>query len=996
MNTALAGKLHDLHLILSQAEARYAALGLLDGEDLLDRLADQVRDFPDFSGAHIWLDGFTGFTPQEYRVLARIISVASQVTLTLTMPPESLNLTLREEDPFFTPWETAQHLMSELSAMAESVVIEKQEHVHRFAPDSALGYVEAHYHKTLFCPLQGAAVDNVSLVGAANRRAEVEAATREIIRLCRDQGYRYRDLCVIVRDFAVYEDLIPVVFRDHAVPFFMDRKRLVPHHPLLDLLRAAIDCVRSDWAYDPVMRCLKTDLFPLESHDVDCLDNFVLGRGIRGRRWFSEDSWPVAQPGDDMPAISRGRSAVAKFMQPLAETFANGTPGEMVGALIRLMEDLGVEEKMDIWRAEAQAAGDLETAGLHPQVFRSIRGLLRELADTLGSEHMDMETFALTLATGLEGISLGLVPAGLDQVLVVAMGRSRSPDVKVALVLGANEGVFPARPPVEGILSDDDREFLSHLHIVLGPTSLRHVFEEEHMVYTALTRASDRLYVSFAQATDDGAPLLPSSIVRRLKELLPDLVVRQVDSEPLPDQEDLTDWIVHPYSAAGMLSARLRQSMGTTLPRPWQEVYQALSSQAGYSSLMERITSGSRYHNRAEPLSAAAVRRLYGTRLRGSVSRLELFNNCPFAYFVSYGLGLKEREVYKLAAPDIGSFFHDALDMFATRVADLGLDWGNLNDDRCGELAAEVTKQLAPRLQGEILLSNNRNRYIMGRLQNTLRRSASYLGRHLSKGKFRPLAVEITFGGEEGRAPRLSFALSDGSTMELTGRIDRIDGATEDGRLYVRVIDYKSGNAKLTPLEVYHGLKIQLLVYLQAALQMAPAMTGEGCGTVVPAAALYFHVQDPVIQSSGPLSEDDLADEAERRFRPSGYVLAEADAVRLMEEGLQGRSNVIPVRINKQGEVVPDAQAWTRQQYEAMGRHLETLITEAAESIRRGMIAIAPARLDKHTACTYCRFRAVCGFDPGLPGNSYNDLEKISLGDLWDCLGAAGEVPDCE
>ena len=996
MTSALAAKVHDLHLILSQAEEKYAALGLLDGEDLLDRLADQVRDFADFAGARIWLDGFTGFTPQEYTVLARMLRVAAEVTVSLALPPGLIALDIKEENPFFTTWETARHLKNELGRIAESVNVEELTREWRFAEEGALAHIAAHYHaastETYEEPMDG----TVSLVGAANRRVEVEAAAREIIRMCRDHSYRYRDICLIVRDFPLYDELIPVVFGDHEVPFFMDRKRPVPHHPLLDLLRGAVDSVMTDWAYDPVMRCLKTDLFPLSLPEVDHLDNFALARGIRGRRWFAVETWPFERACDDGEVIGRGAAALATYLSPLVEAFASRRAGVMAHALKGLLERLDVAETMDLWRREAEAAGDLEAAGLHPQVFRSVNDLLTELIQALGDEEMDVETFARTLSTGLEGISLGLVPVGLDQVQVAAMGRSRSPAVKVALILGANEGVFPARAPLEGILSDEDREMLSHMNISLGPSSLRRVFDEEHMVYTALTRASDRIYLSYAQSTEDGSPLLPSTIIRRIRELFPSLTVQHIENEPPAEQQDLSPWIAHPYPAAGLLASRIRQRRLAELPGEWQEVYRVLAADTKYSSLVERIASGNTYQNRAEPLSATAVRRLYGTRLHGSVSRLETFNNCPFAYFVAYGLGLQEREVYKLAAPDVGSFFHDALDMFATRVAELGLDWGSLESERCRQLAAEVTEHLAPQLQGEILLSSNRNRYIMRRLQRTLERSAGYLGKHLGKGKFRPLAVEITFGGYAHDQPRLCFSLSDGGVMELTGRIDRVDAASHEGKLYVRVIDYKSGDARLTPLEVYHGLRIQLLVYLKAALAMVPALTGEAGQEVVPAGALYFHVQDPTVQTTGPLSEEDLDAETTKRFLPSGFVLAEPEAVRLMEEDLQGKSNIIPIRLNRQGDVIKDSQAWTREQYEAMGRHLEASIAQSAESIRQGVIDIAPARLDRHTACTYCRYRAVCGFDPGLPGNKYNEMKKIGLADLWQELGVDGEVDAVE
>jgi ATP-dependent helicase/nuclease subunit B len=995
LGLSLSNKVSDLAIIYEALSERYEQLGIEDSDETLDRLEEHVRDYKDIKGARIWLDGFTGFTPQEYAVLGRIMAVAQELTVTLTMEPGLLETVLTDEHHFYIPWETAHKLMADAHSlgMSKAKMLTVADGV-RFSHSPALRYLEQSYFNRSAKPYEGRP-EGLLLVGAANRRAEVEAAAREILRLCRTEGLRFRDLCVVVRDIESYADLLETVFTDHDIPFFLDRKRPVPHHPLVDLLRAVLEAVEKGYAYEPMLRALKTDLFPLSRDEVDLLDNCVLAYGVRGNRWFADKGWDYAgsEFEEHTETIEGARRTVVKLFEPLAAALQSGKAGVSGHGLREFLQKLEVEQTLFRWAQEAEEEGNLEEGRLHAQVYQAVIELLNELIASLGSEEMELATFLHIASTGLEGIALGLIPPGLDQVVVTILGRSRSPSVRAALVLGANEGVFPARARSEGILSDEDRRLLANLNVGIGPSVRSQLFEEDYLIYTAFSRASRHLWVSYAQAKEDGSALPPSMVVKRLRELFPLLEEKFCPLEPPEDTEGVLEYLAHPGSAAGMLAAKMSGREAQPLPGIWRSVQQYLKDREATKHLVDRIEDGLKYRNAESPLPGHVVRRMYGTTLRGSVSRLERFRGCPFSYYAAYGLRLRERKVYKLAAPDLGNFFHEALDRFANRLQEQKRDWGNLSEQEHRSLAAEITRELAPALQSEILSSTARYRHLTRRLQQTLERSARVLGSHFRRGKFRPLGVEVGFGPGE-TTPALRIDLPDGLSLSLAGRIDRLDGAEAQEKLYIRVVDYKSGSSKLTPLEVYYGIKVQLLLYLKVAVDLARSLLGrtedQSQVEVMPAGALYFRVHDPLVRSIRPLDDEEVEEQLQKDFRPGGFVVAENEVIELMEEGLKGSSTVMPIRLKKDGTVSKSDYAWSREQYEALTAHLEHLLAEAGDEIARGKVEIAPYRLDKKIPCTYCPYLSVCKFDLRLPENRYRSWDKIPSAEVWQRLGVLG------
>ncbi|MDO9536305.1 MAG: exodeoxyribonuclease V subunit gamma [Bacillota bacterium] len=1099
-------KMNDLILIL---EGIIGELGenYLDAEDYLDLLTLQMPGSSFLKGAEVWVDGFYGFTNQEYNVLEGLLRRCPRVTVTACLdrdrPPEEK---LDELDPFYPVAVTCrkvQHRAEACLLPVEKVTMEgEQTWDGGTGPLSQAGGEQASWDKEpvplsqdlvyLERNLQrypvkpyGGEMRSLSLAAAPNRRCEVESMAREMIRRVRDEGFRWRDMAVIVNDLGDYGDTVSTVFADYNIPIFLDQKRTVMHHPLVEFIRSAMKVVNRNWRYDAVFRCIKTE-FPLprfkDGEDVkkwreraDRLENYVLAFGIQGTPWLWDKPWEYRErdsledDGETGERISEGEDTYLKMINetrwelsgPLVrfqEQFRKAvTVREKTSALYGLMEDVNAWERLEYWSKKAMDLGNPEKAREHLQVYKGIIELMDQVVEIMGEEKISSALFARIVESGLEALRLSLVPPSLDQVLIGNMERSRSGHVKLVYLLGVNDGVLPSRPREDGILSEEEREAMSGWGLELAPGSRRRLFDEQYLIYMALTRASEGLRISYPLADEEGRSLVPSLLLAHLKEIFPSLREDFVSAEPenpnlICDSEfgsdfsgtdvtyktsschehglsesckdgdnenhdgsnntvnevgdaagenvkgnvgenaagdgadaGLLSYLAHPRRTLSHLAVQLsRWKKGAEIHTLWWEVYNWYSREASWREQAGRLLGGIFYENRENPLSVETSMKVYGKHLRASVSRLERFRACPFSHFISHGLRLKERQTYKLESPDIGRFFHAALRNFAVSLQGKGLEWGGLSRDECLKLAAEEVERLVPRLQKEILLSSGRYRYLAEKLSDTVGRAVVVLGEHASRSSFRPVGLEISFG-RGGTLPEQSFELENDVRVELAGRIDRVDLAYDDqGRAFLRVIDYKSGRNQLKLPEIFYGLSLQMLTYLDIVLTHALQWLGE---EALPAGVLYFRVHTPMINTSGPLPPDKIEQEIRKCYKMNGLVLEDPEVVQLMDNLLEsGYSEIIPVGLSKDKIFYKNSSTLTEERFNLLRRHIHHLIKATTQNMASGQVDILPYRLGKKKACTYCPYKGVCQFDTALEGNNFRILRNEEKELIWQNL----------
>lgn len=1032
----LAGKLEDLHLVFSELEQEMSQL-YMDQEDRLAELAEHIQDSGYIRGAEIWVDGFHGFTNQEFIVLRELMQYAAGVTIALTLDRIYPAGQAPHELELFHP---AAVTYIKLRGMAEEMGLTVWDQLlappvlPRFKDSPALAHLERGFQRRLrWNGAAGQVEDAISIRAAASRRTEVEGVLREMLSLARDSGAKYGEMAVFMRNMTDYEPLIAPLFQDFGIPFFLDQKLNELHHPLVEFIRSALDVVRRRWRYEDVFRCVKTELLlPLDGSitraNMDELENYVLACGIHGYRWTDGRSWKgiprLSLEGSEavdeamLARMEACRSAITGPLQAFEQRVKASRSGlELCRAVYLLLEDTEAARKLERMGAESLEQGRPEAAREHNQLWGAVLDLLDQIAEMMGKERMEFELFAGVLETGLAELKMGLVPPALDQVLVGTMDRTRVSGVKYAFLLGFNEGVVPAQFKEDGILSEGERLLLVKAGMELAPGSSRKLLDERFLIYNALTTASRKLWISYATADDEGKALLPSEIIRQLQGMFPEGLDEKYLSG-FPQGGEAADesasaeavhmnFIGHPEQTLRMLMLQLRQwRQGVEIPRLWWDVYNwfaadgyadkpvntqaAADGQAEVSMKLqlERLLGSLFYRNEGIRLKRETSLRLYGgSTLRGSVSRMEKFVACSFSHFASYGLRLKERQLYKLQAPDIGQLFHAALSQMAQRLQKEGRSWGSMTAEECRREAGETVDRLSPLLQGEILMSSKRYSYISRKLKNIVGRASVILGEHSRRGSFEPVGLELDFGPGKDLPP-LRITLPNGCVMEVVGRIDRVDMAEGEQGILLRVIDYKSSQKDLKLHEVYYGLSLQMLTYLDVLLTYSEQWLGQAA---LPAGALYFHVHDPLLTSANGMNREQAEQELMKRFKMKGLLTADREVVSLMDTTLdKGYSSIVPVALKSDGSFYSSASVATPEQWGQLLSSVRSTISDIGTRITEGDVAIQPYRIQQETACTFCSFRPVCQFDEAVEGNGYNNLSKPGKDVIWDLLSRKG------
>ncbi|MCQ4086156.1 helicase-exonuclease AddAB subunit AddB [Saccharibacillus sp. JS10] len=1014
----LREKLEDALPIYQDFEQKLSQL-YVDSEDTLISLAQQAGQSSLVQGAQIWIDGFDYFTPREYEVIGALLEAAKSIVCSLTLDrPYDEGETLSDLNLFYQTASTYRKLRQLAEALEQEceVIVPEQSELPRFATSPLLGRLENELRGEPRLArrvlneqekLNAEGEQAISLHMADNRRAEVDAAAREMLRLAREKGARYGDMAVFVRNLDDYESIVAPVFEDYGIPVFADRRKGVLHHPLAEFVRAALDVVLRRWQYEDVFRCIKTDLLLPEDDritraDLDTLENFVLASGIRGSRWTDGNPWreapklslddegrPVPQEAADesKARMDRLEACRNRVVLPLSsfesQLKQSKTAREMCEAVYRMLEQAEVPQRLDRLANVAVAAGDPQAGDIDRQIWGALLDLLDQIAELIDDEEVTIEEFAGMLETGIAGLTLGLVPPALDQVLVGDFERTRPLDIRYAFVLGLNEGIVPLPPVQSGLLSEPERVRLAESGLELSPGAERRLLDEQLLIYHTLTSAQDKLWLSYALNDDEDKPLLPSEIVLNIRAAFP--FIRECREHSLPvagmDRDDYERFITLPESTLPHLLSQLRLwKTGASIDSLWWDVLGAYQDRGELEKLLQSRLASLVYTNESDRLTQSTSVQLYGTHVRSSVSRMEKFTACAFSHFASHGLKLKERQVYKLNAPDIGQLFHAALSDIATRLRLENRSWGSLSVEECLAEARESVDKIAPSLQGEILFSTKRYGYISRKLMDIVGRASVILGEHARRGDFEPIGIEVDFGPGKD-IPALSFQLDNGCTMEIVGRIDRVDVAEGEEGLLLRVIDYKSSSKDLKLHEVYYGLSLQMLTYLDVILTHAEAWIG---APALPAGTLYFHVQNPLLNSSNGLAQDAAVQEMLKRFKMKGLVLADSDVVAKMDRTLaSGQSPVVPVAIKKDGSFYASSAVADPNQWDSLLKGVRRNIVGIGKRITEGESEARPYRIQQETACDFCPYHSVCQFDESLDHAGYNHLGKPGKDKIW-------------
>lgn len=982
MSETLRMKLTDV-LTLYQGFRAFLEGKFITSEEILTLLCEVAEESAIIRDSVIVFDEFTGFTPVQNKLLEKLLTISKKIMVSVTMDyREDFYHSRGNHELFAMSKKTVQMLLTmadRLHITVEDPVVLKKGW--RFIKNncqesneakSALYFME----QNLFRPWSRKwqeETEEIKLSLHRNPKDELLYAANEIAALVRKKKYHYADIAVVTGDVSLYANYVPEVFEKYGIPFFIDQTKNILYHPLVEFVRAALEVVESGFSYESVFRFLRCGLCDCSEEEIDLLENYVLARGIRGaKKWKSV--WTFVKNGetDELPELNAVRERVVEVLFPLYQTFSkpHTTVKQAAVSLFDLIKTLEIERRMKEKETAYEQAGAFAKAKEYGQIYRIFVDLLDKVVALLGEEEITVSEFADIMDAGFDAAKVAVIPPGRDKVTIGDIERTRLQHVKILFFVGVNDGVVPKSENRGGIISQFEREMLENLQLELAPGARERVFIQKFYLYLNMTKPSDMLYLTLSKVNAEGKALRPSYLVGTIQKLFPQLKLVEIPQLRQSEQ------IVTPESGMEFFLQGLQEK--EALPAEEAAFWNALANwyfkDERFCKEVHTLLDAAYDCYSEEPVSHAVTKALYGTTLENSVTRLERFASCAFAHYLQYGLNLKERELLQFASVDMGNIYHEVLEQFAKQVEKSEYSWFDIPEEVAERFVEQAMEDTIAGYEGAAAFENAKNRYLLSRMKHTLYCTVWALLRQVKKGKFVPSDFEVSFSGYSD-FNAIRFQLSEEERMHLRGRIDRVDTYEEKDKVYVRIIDYKSGNTSFSLLNLYHGLQLQLVVYMNAAMELVGKKYP--VKQVEPAGIFYYHVKHPMVEGIGTESDEEIRSALLEQLKLNGLVNETPEVYQAMDRELSGSSTVIPVGLKADGSLKATSKVATPEEFAVISRYVNEKITETGKHIFAGDVAINPYQLEKQSGCDYCPYHAVCGFDERLPGYHYRKLDEI-------------------
>ena len=960
----LKAKMADIWLIYSEFSQTMAGQ-YIDEEETLNILAENIRDSEFLEGAQIWFDAFNSFSRQEYNVIDQLFQKAKEVTFALTLDMQGSG---RDQDLFLPVLRTCQSL--EKLALKNNLTKKILDF-----PDKRCSSPEiCHLEKNIYSyPSEkyGAKNENIKFFSALNIYSEVERVAAEIIKLARECDYSWNDLVVVTNALDVYGPVIKKVFYEYDIPVFVDEKKPITNNPLVSFIKSSLRIIMDNYRWEDLFIFLKSGFSGLSEDESMYLQNYIIENGIRGKKFtlpFDDNERAEAARQSIIPGLENFRKDLKK-----AENLK-----EEAAAIYNLMLDFTLYEKIAEILEREKEKQNYEFVNENTQIWNIIIEILDQLAESGQDRKYSLKDLYKLLESGFDNYELGMIPPVMDQVLAGNLERSKSHDIKALFLLGCNDGIIPRAYSEKGILQDSEKLKLSQLGMGVYKDNESQLEEEKFLLYSAITKPSEKLYLSWSLGDLEGKALRPSLITERIKKIFaietePDLFFTR-DSFVLSSQR--------PLPAFKFMVEKMREYLDYQKEDAnYLALYAWYYQNPNWQEKIDLMLKGLFHENQEKNLPKESLANLYKTTEKFSISRLESYEHCPYKHFVKYALRPELKREYKLEKPDIGSIFHISLEDFPKELGKLGLNWQEVSLEQAEEIAESNIEKTGQEFYKGLLVSSQRNKYLLEKIKRISKRAAKTLTRQLQVGDFQAWKFEFPF----------RVVLSEEEKVDIEGRIDRLDlWQNEQMQNYIRVIDYKSGTKAFSLADLYNLLQLQLVIYLMASLDISE---GElGC-QVERAGAFYFRIDDPLIESD---LEESVEEMINKELRMDGFLLADHDLAKAMDSGLEAgkASEVIPAKIKKDGNFDAYSQVYSKEDMDLIFAYVKKGILASIREIKTGRIKIQPIKKGDFTACLYCDYQALCQFNLYFPDNKYRNLSNPGKDKILELMKAEVEKDD--
>ncbi|MEG1867558.1 MAG: PD-(D/E)XK nuclease family protein [Clostridiales bacterium] len=922
-------KLQDIAVIL-KAIAHEEIGGLFNENLLLKAFADKIIADNPFENTTFFFDDFSDFTVAEYDIIKNLLQVNASLEFAFLYQPQR---------PLFDKAKKAIHrlksIAGETPVKTEDITLKPR------IADDALGHLERYCQGEEINIFKGK-TDAINLFSGTDTAVEIEAIAAEICNL-REQGYDFKDISVNFRDISPYLTDIKEIFPLYNIKYYLDDGVAMENSPGFVYALSLLRLVAENWSFSAVFALIKSGLYPLNEEDCDNFENYCLSHGIKGKRFYQEEDWSYQNKDEDIEYINKVRREIANFLLPFAQRIKKAKTVKSYAVIIwDFLEKSNVIATLDTWKKAEEQQGHLLKATEIEASIKQLGELLDQMTLAFPQEKLKLKEFIEIFQMGCGVQKLRTIPQGVNEVEINILGQSRPNSTKIAFLAGVNEGRFPDYGSIDGFLNRNDREILSEDR-EFWTRNKEFFYENENMlIYQGVTQPTEKLYLSYCNGGSDdleGAVLSPSILIYMVKKLFPTVEHKEITNNISVKNNPNMFW------SGDRVIRALPLVLGDEPENSsWQEIADFLKSNEKTEKRTEFALSSLDYTGDAQKLSPQIADKYLKDSLYLNVSSLDIYRRCPFSYFAKYGLKLRERRELKFDAPNLGSFYHEALRRLVEIMSERHIPWCSLGVEG-PNIIVEIIDDMMKEFGEHNLFSPERGEFVGAQIKENLLFTIEIMAKQIENGDgFYPVRWEASFGPHEEFTAQ-SFTLGDkDKKLILTGQIDRVDLAQGKDGKYFRIIDYKSSDKDLKMDEIYYGLKLQLLIYMLIVEENGLKEVHE---PLLPGGIFYLSTKDLMINTEGEISDEDLAKEIEKQTKIQGFIMGDNDVMALYPRDIKEKQ-------------------LKKCDHDTLMEYLKLMIEKVGTDIFNGIDEIKPYYRNNLQSCGFCQYEAVCGYDPKL------------------------------
>lgn len=975
-NENLALKICDLKEIYIEYK-KYLQKEYITDETILEILEQKIDKSSLLTkDTEVYIYGFNYFNNQEINIINKIVQKTEKVNIFL---PLNTNKTYFENikpfDYYFYVKNTINKIDKKILCNSE---IKKEEVIFlskniRHKNNIELETLEKNFLKFKVEKYEKD-VENIKIFNCKNKYSEVEQVVDIVLSLIKKEGYKYKDIAVILGDLS-YQKNIKTMFNKYKIPYFLDDKKKICNHYFVEFIISALDTIIYNFQYDNIFRYLRAgilDVLPennITTDDIDIIENYVIHYGIKGEKWKREFKYGFYDGSPyNFEKINSIRETIIGTFEPL--NFKKDklyTVTEISKALIDFLLNINIEKTIQtiIERDKKLILdGVIKNLGIvdeYIQIFNSICEILQKFVDILGEEKLTLDEYRKILYTAFQTQKISIVPPTQDEIIIGDFSRTKITNKKVIICMGINEGNIPKYEDNEEFITDDEKVYLMARGFELNPTSIPNMANNMFDVYTVFCNPSDKLYLTYSTTNFEGNEKKPSVVIDKIKSIF-------INVKDFSYENTQKDIFLSPYIAFDNICSKQVIDSNIDILK---DAFTWFLSDEYFAKKIDVLKNGIEklYTKKDDYINYETLNEINkNNTIYSSVSKLELFRKCPFSYFLRYILNIKDREDSSLNYLKLGNMYHQILEMLSLKILKSRDDYENITKDDIYNIVCEIVEEICKEEEYESIFEvSPKYRYYINRIKQITSMSAFAIIKQLKEGFFEPEYFEIDFENIQKTSKiynNIQIDLKDDYKMILKGKIDRVDKFNFEDKNYIKMVDYKSSDKKIELDKIYYGLQLQIIVYLDIFLKIEQEMTNK---ETLPAGAFYFKVAESVI------NQNDKVEKLDTNFNMKGIVNRDDNILDAFGTN-EKRTKVKGVSGNM----------LSMQEFKDILLLSNVVIKEIGNNIITGNIKVKPYKYKMENGCDNCNYKNICNIEILKRDKKYDILKSLKDVELWE------------